>query len=91
MMKAQRARHEPPVFVDLGALLSSVSDEALLSDPALAALLVEHACWDAHLGDWHGRQPSKRNPGYQGWIAEGRTLFDRRDGLKRLAYAALRS
>jgi hypothetical protein len=89
-MTTQNASHESPAFVNLAALLSSVSEHALLSDPALGGLMAECACWEVYLNDWQGRQPTKRSHDYNDWICEGRTLFDRRDELKQLAYALLR-
>jgi hypothetical protein len=89
-MTAQSASHQSPAFVNLPALLSSVPDHALLSEPALSALMAEYACWELHLADWHGRQPPRRYREYDDWIGEGRALFDHRDELKQVAYALLR-
>jgi hypothetical protein len=79
-----------PAFVDLSALLSSVSDEAMLADPALRALMVDYSCYQLHLADWHARQPPRRRGGFDDWIIEGRALFDSLDELKKIAYAYLR-
>ena len=89
-MTAQVPSHALSNFVDLSALLSTVSDHALLADPALGALMVEYVCWKVHLAEWHGRQPPRRHRDYDGWIGEGRALFDRRDVLKRIACTLLR-
>jgi hypothetical protein len=48
-MAARRSNPSSPAFVDVPALLSSVSDEALLADSALTALVVEYACWELQL------------------------------------------
>jgi hypothetical protein len=80
-----------PAFIDVSALLSSASDQALLADPALSALVVEYACWEMSLADWHSRQRPKRDPEFQSWIAEGRALFDHLDELKSVAHGCLRS
>lgn len=90
-MAARRSIPSSPAFVDLPALLSSVSDEALLADPALRALLVEYACWELQLADWHAGQLPRRDPEFDHWIAEGRLLFDRLDELKRATHGRLRS
>jgi hypothetical protein len=84
---AQRAS---PAFVDLSALLSSVSDQALLADPALRALMVDYSCSELHLADWHARQPPRRDGEFKDWIIEGRALFDGLDALKEIAYSYLR-
>lgn len=76
-----------PAFIDVPALLSSTSDQALLADPALSALAVEYACWELALADWHARQRPKRDPEFHGWIVEGRGLFDRLDELKQVAHS----
>jgi hypothetical protein len=39
------AQSASPAFVDLSALLSSVSDQALLDDPALRAIMVDYSCY----------------------------------------------
>lgn len=84
------ARIAPPAFVDLSALLSSVSDQALLTDPALRALMVEHSCYELHLADWYARQPRRQHCEFNDWIIEGRTLFDGLDALKKTVYGYLR-
>ncbi len=89
-MATRRLTTSSPVFVDLPALLASASDEALLADPELSALTVEYACWELQLADWHARQPRRRDHGFSAWIAEGRTLFDRLDELKKLTHECLR-
>ena len=89
-MTVQGSRQESPAFVNLSALLASVSDQALLADPALAALMVEYSCWEMQLADWHDRRLPKRNERFNEWISEGRALFDRRDELKAIAYDRLR-
>ena len=76
------ARNARPAFVDLPALLSSVSDQALLADPALRAFVVEHSCYELHLADWYARQPPRRHCEFNDWIIEGRALFDGLDELK---------
>ena len=62
-MKGEGARQAPPAFIDLPALLASVSDDALLANRALAALMVEYSCWDMQLAEWHGRRLPKRHDG----------------------------
>lgn len=88
--RATMAHRASPAFVDLSALLSAVSDEALLADPALRALMVDYACYQLHLADWHARQPPRRHGEFKDWIIEGRALFDRLDELKEIAYRRLR-
>lgn len=89
-MATRRSITFSPAFVDLPALLASVSDEALLADPELSALTVEYACWELQLADWYARQPRRRDNRFSAWIAEGRTLFDRLDELKKIAHECLR-
>jgi hypothetical protein len=89
-MAARSSTPHSPAFTDVPALLSSVSDRALLTNPALSALAVEYACWDLALADWYGRQRPKRDREFPGWIAEGRRLFDRLDELKTVAHSCLR-
>ena len=89
-MKGEAARQAPPAFIDLPALLASVSDDALLANRALAALMVEYSCWDMQLAEWHGRRLPKRHDGFAEWISEGRALFDRLDELKTSAHDLLR-
>jgi hypothetical protein len=84
------AHRASPAFVDLSALLSSVSDQALLADPALSAVMVDYMCYELHMSDWHARQPSRRHREFNDWIIEGRTLFDGLDALKKIAYGYLR-
>jgi hypothetical protein len=84
------ARIAPPAFVNLPALLSSVSDQALLADPTLRALVVEHSCYELHLADWYARQRPRRHAEFNDWIIEGRVLFDGLDELKKTAYSYLR-
>ncbi|WAC93831.1 hypothetical protein [Mycobacterium sp. Aquia_213] len=84
------AHRASPAFVDLSALLSSVSDEALLADSALRALMVDYSCYQLHLADWHARQPPRRHGEFKDWIIEGRTLFDGLDELKQIAHSHLR-
>jgi hypothetical protein len=79
-----------PAFVDLSALLSSASDQALLADPALRALMVEYSCYEVHFSDWHSRQPPRRQTDFNDWIIEGRALFDGLDELKEISYSYLR-
>ena len=79
------AHRASPAFVDLSALLSSVSDQALLADPALRALVVEYPCYEVHLTDWHARQPPRRHGDFKDWTIEGRALFDGLDELKETA------
>lgn len=79
-----------PAFVDLSALLSSVSDQALLGDPALRELMVECSCYEMHFADWYSRQPRKRHADFDDWIIEGRALFDGLDQLKETAHSYLR-
>ncbi|SPM32237.1 Mycobacterium rhizamassiliense ORFan [Mycobacterium rhizamassiliense] len=80
----------PPAFVNLPALLSSVSDQTLLADPALRALVVEHSCYELHLADWYARQPPRRHCEFNDWIIEGRGLLDGLDELKKTVYGYLR-
>jgi len=89
-MTGQSSPPAAPAFVDLSVLLASASDEALLADPALAALIVEYACWERELAEWHSRTLPQRHKGFNDWIGEGRALFDRRDEVKATAYALLR-
>jgi hypothetical protein len=89
-MTARSQRQDAPAFVDLPAVLASISDRAMLANPALSALVVEHSCWELHWNEWVRRQPSKRGREFTEWIGEGRALFDRRDELKALACALLR-
>ncbi len=89
-MTSESAHDATAGFVDLQALLASVSDEAMLADPALTALVVEYSCWQLHWDDWCTRQPSKRHIAFKEWVVEGRELFDRRDELKGVACALLR-
>jgi hypothetical protein len=84
------AHRASPAFVDLSALLSSVSDEALLADPAQRALMVDYSCYQLHLADWHVRQPPRRHREFKDWIIEGRALFDGLDELKKVAYSLIR-
>lgn len=79
-----------PAFIDLSALLSSVSDQALLADPALRTLMADYLCHQIHLADWHARQPARRHGEFKDWITEGRALFDGLDALKTIAYSYLR-
>ncbi len=90
-MAARSPIPRSPAFIDVPALLSAASDQALLDDPALSALVVEYACWEISLADWHSRQRPKRDPQFHSWIAEGRALFDRLDQLKAVAHDCLRS
>jgi hypothetical protein len=90
-MAANRSTPPWSVFIDLPALMSSASDQALLADPALTALMVEYSCWELHLADWYARQQPKRHREFNAWIVEGRALFDRLDELKRVAHDGLRS
>jgi len=64
-MAARRSIPCSPALVDLPALLASVSDEALLADPALPALVVEYACWELQLADWHAGQLPRRDPEFK--------------------------
>jgi hypothetical protein len=75
--------------VDLSALLSSVSDQDLLADPTLRALVVEHSCYQLHLADWYARQPPRRHREFNNWIIEGQALFDGLDALKKTVYSYL--
>ena len=84
------AHHASPAFVDLSALLSSVSDRALVANPALQALMTEYSCQQIYLADWHARQPTRRHPEFNDWIIEGRALFDGLDALKKIALSCLR-
>ena len=84
------AHHPSPDFVDLSALLSSVSDQALLADPALQALMVEHICYELYLADWYARRPPRNHTEFSDWIIEGRALFDGLDALKKAAHSYLR-
>jgi hypothetical protein len=84
------AHRVSPAFIDLPALMSSVSDQALLADPGLEALFVEYFCYEVHLADWHARQPARRHHEFKDWIIEGRALFDRLDALKTSACSYLR-
>lgn len=79
-----------PSFDDLPALLASVPDQALLAVPALAAFVTEYSCWELQLADWHASRLPTRRAGYDGWIREGRALFDRYDELTTTAAALLR-
>jgi hypothetical protein len=81
---------QSPAFLNLSALLSSVSDQALLADPELREFMVERACYQANLADWHGRQPPRRHREFNDWITEGRALFDGLDALKETVYDYLR-
>jgi hypothetical protein len=90
-MATRRSITSSPAFVDLPALLASVSDEALLADPELSALTVEYTCWEIQLADWYARQRRRRDHGFSTWIAEGRMLFDQLDELKKVAHGCLRS
>ncbi len=85
------APNEIPAFIDVPALLSRASDQAVLADPALSAVVVEYACWELALADWHAQQRPKRDPEFYDWIAEGRALFDRLDELKRITHGCLLS
>ena len=89
-MTSESARDATAAFVDLQALLTSASDEAMLADSALAALVVEYSCWQLHWDDWCMRQPPRRQTAFNGWVAEGRELFERRDELKVVACTLLR-
>ena len=89
-MTSESAHDATVGFVDLQALLASVSDAAMLADPALTHLMVEHSCWQLHWDDWCMRQPSGRQTAFKGWVADGRELFDRRDELKAVACALVR-
>lgn len=82
--------HSRAAFVDLSGLLSSTSNRALQSDPALRILMVEYSCLEVHVADWYRRQPAQRHSEFKGWIREGRELFDRGDELKQTAFALLR-
>ena len=84
------AHRASPAFVDLSALLSSVSDQALLADPALRTLMVDYSCYQLQLADWHARQPPRRHGEFNDWIIEGRALFDGLDALKKIAHNYLR-
>jgi hypothetical protein len=84
------AHHASPAFVDLSALLSSVSDQALVANPALQGIMVEYSCHQIYLADWHARQPPRRHPEFNDWIIEGRALFDGLDALKKIAFSYLR-
>jgi len=90
-MADHRSTPPPIAFIDLPALLSSASDKALLSDPALSALMVEYSCWELRMADWYTRQRPKPHPEFKGWIVEGRTLFDQLDDMKKIAHNCLRS
>jgi hypothetical protein len=71
----------------LRALHTSVTEKHLLTKPELCHLVVEHACWDLAIADWHARQPRRWRRGTRRqWIAEGRSLFDDLDELLRLAH-----
>ena len=52
--------------------------------------MVEYACCELHLADWHARQPTRRHREFSDWIIEGRALFDGLDALKKIAYSYLR-
>jgi hypothetical protein len=86
-------RSTPPsiAFIDLPALLSSASDQALLSDSVLSAHMVEYSCWELRIADWHTRQRPRPHPEFKGWIHEGRALFDQLDEMKKIAHNCLRS
>jgi hypothetical protein len=90
-MAAHRSTPQSPAFVDLPALLSSASDQALLSDPALSAVMVEYSCWELRMADWYTRQQPRPHREFNGWIVEGRALFDQLDELKEIAHDCLRS
>ena len=70
----------------LRALHTSVTGKHLLAEPELCRLVVEQACWDLAMADWHARRPRRwcRNSRRR-WIAEGRRLFEEFDVLLRLA------
>jgi hypothetical protein len=84
------ANRASPAFVDLSALLSSVSDQALLADPTLRAIMVDYSCYQMSLADWHARQPPRRHREFKDWVTEGRSLFEGLDALKEVAYSYLR-
>jgi hypothetical protein len=90
-MAVHRSTPPSPAFADLPALLCSASDQALLANPALSALMVEYSCWELHMADWYARQRPRRHRDFNGWIVEGRALFDRLDELKKVAHDFLRS
>lgn len=89
-MTAHFGGHAVPAFVDLPTMLASVSDRAALAEPELASLIVEFACWEMQLAEWHDRWLPKSHGGRDDWIREGRALFDDRDAFKARAYALLR-
>lgn len=90
-MAAHRSTPPSIAFIDLPALLSSASDQALLSDSALSALMVEYSCWELRMADWYTRQRPRPHPEFMGWIREGRALFDQFDEMKKIAHNCLRS
>lgn len=73
------------LLIDVAAMLSSLSDQTLMANPPLCALLVEYSCWELELATWHDRQPARNDAGFKTWISEGREMFDRLDHLKRVA------
>lgn len=89
-MTSDSAHDATTGFVDLQALLASVTDPAMRSDPALRAVIVEYFCWQRHWDDWCTRQPTGRQTAFKSWVVEGRELFDRRDELKVVACTLLR-
>jgi hypothetical protein len=90
-MAAHRSTPRPRAFVDLPALLSSASDRALLSDPALSARVVEYSCCELRMADWYTRRRPRPHREFSGWIVEGQALFDQLDELKKIAGNCLRS
>ena len=83
------AQHPSPDFVDLSALLSSVSDQALLADPGLQQLMAEYVCYELYLADWYARRPPRSHAEFNDWIIEGRAVIDGLDALKKAAYGYL--
>lgn len=88
-MRERRSTPAAPVLIDLAAVLSCAGDEEVLGKPGLSELIVEYACWEREMAEWHARQPRRRDPAYAGWIGEGRGLFDRLDELKDTARRVL--
>lgn len=80
-------RHSPArIRLYLPSVQTSLSGEQVLSDPVLAALVIEDMCWSFARDDWISREPYRwQRRKKERWQAEYRALCDQREEIRCLA------
>lgn len=74
------------VQFSLRAIHRCISGQQALADPALLHLIVEDACWQREMGEWHARRPRRwRRKQMRRWIADGIRLFSDKEQLQQSA------